>query len=104
MSQVPLNPEVEDPEAFRKEEQERIDTAEPLTEEETAEKERLLQEVARTICMDCVTHVSCVQGFSDWSRRDFNQFVRMCGEYGREDLDSICKEVEGKTEEEVWFE
>lgn len=44
-SQVPLNPEVEDPEAFRKEEQERIDTAEPLTEEETAEKERLLQEV-----------------------------------------------------------
>lgn len=54
MSQVPLNPEVEDPEAFRKEEQERIDTAEPLTEEETAEKERLLQEVARSICMDFV--------------------------------------------------
>lgn len=52
-----------------------------------------------TVC----THVSCVQGFSEWSRRDFNQFVRMCGEYGRDDLDSICKEVEGKTEEEVWF-
>ena len=45
-----------------------------------------------------------MQGFSDWSRRDFNQFVRMCGEYGRDDLDSICKEVEGKTEEEVWFQ
>lgn len=28
-------------------------------------------------------------------------FVRMCGEYGRDDLDSICKEVEGKTEDEV---
>lgn len=41
------------------------------------------------------------QGFSDWSRRDFNQFVRLCGEYGRDDIDSICKEVEGKTEEEV---
>lgn len=48
--------------------------------------------------------MSCVQGFSDWSRRDFNQFVRMCGEYGRDDLDSICKEVEGKTEDEVWFQ
>ena len=47
--QVPLNPEMEDPEAYRKEEQERIDTAEPLTEEETAEKERLLQEVGHMV-------------------------------------------------------
>ena len=44
-----------------------------------------------------------LQGFSEWSRRDFNQFVRLCGEYGRDDVDSICKEVEGKTEEEVRF-
>lgn len=26
----------------------------------------------------------------------------MCGEYGRDDVDAICKEVEGKTEDEVW--
>jgi SWI/SNF-related matrix-associated actin-dependent regulator of chromatin subfamily A member 5 len=33
----------------------------PLSEEEVAEKERLLQE-----------------GFSNWNRRDFNAFVRAC--------------------------
>ena len=44
--QVPLNPDAEDPEAYRKEEQETIDSALPLTEEETAEKEKLLQEVS----------------------------------------------------------
>lgn len=39
--------------------QEFIDTAEPLTEEEMALKEEYAQ-----------------QGFGDWSRRDFQQFVR----------------------------
>ena len=43
--QVPPNLEAEDPEAWQKEEQERIDSAMPLTEEEVTEKERLLQEV-----------------------------------------------------------
>lgn len=81
---VPLNMEAEDPEEWRREEQEKIDTAEPLSEDEQQEKERLLNE-----------------GFSDWSRRDFNQFVRACAEYGREDVDHICHEVEGKDPEEV---
>ena len=27
--------------------------------------------------------------------------MKACAEYGREDLDSVCKEVEGKSEEEV---
>ena len=81
---VPLNLEVENPEEWQKEEQERIDTAEPLSEEQLQEKESLLQE-----------------GFSDWSRRDFNQFVRSCAEHGREDIDSVCKEVEGKEPDEV---
>lgn len=81
---MPLNLEAENPEEWQKEEQERIDTAEPLTEEQQQEKESLLQE-----------------GFSDWSRRDFNQFVRSCAEHGREDIDSICKEVEGKEPDEV---
>lgn len=40
-------------------------TAEPLTEEEQAEKEELL-----------------AQGFEDWSRRDFQQFVRALESYG----------------------
>ncbi|KAA3485312.1 ISWI chromatin-remodeling complex ATPase CHR11-like [Gossypium australe] len=56
----------------------------PLTAEELEEKERLLEE-----------------GFSSWSRRDFNTFVRACEKYGRNDIKSIASEMEGKTEEEV---
>lgn len=81
---MPPNYEAQDPEAWQKEEQERIDTAEPLTEDQTQEKERLLQE-----------------GFADWTRKDFNHFVRACAEYGRDDIDSICTEVEGKEPDEV---
>ncbi|KAJ7549555.1 hypothetical protein O6H91_07G058200 [Diphasiastrum complanatum] len=57
---------------------------EPLTLDEQDEKERLLQE-----------------GFSTWTRRDFNSFVRACEKYGRSDVKSIASEMEGKTEEEV---
>ncbi|EEF45493.1 ISWI chromatin-remodeling complex ATPase CHR11 [Ricinus communis] len=57
---------------------------EPLTAEELEEKERLLEE-----------------GFSSWSRRDFNTFIRACEKYGRNDIKSIASEMEGKTEEEV---
>ena len=39
--------------------------AEPLSEEELAEKEELI-----------------AQGFEDWSRRDFQQFVRALETYG----------------------
>lgn len=45
--------------------QEIIDNAEPLTDEEVAEKNELLK-----------------QGFEDWSRRDFQQFVRALETYG----------------------
>lgn len=48
------------------------------------ERERLLQD-----------------GFSNWSRRDFNAFVRSCEKYGRDSLSEIASEVEGKTEAEV---
>ncbi|KAE8725380.1 SWI/SNF-related matrix-associated actin-dependent regulator of chromatin subfamily A member 5 [Hibiscus syriacus] len=66
-----------------------IDEAEPeggdpLTAEELEEKEQLLEE-----------------GFSSWSRRDFNTFIRACEKYGRNDIKSIASEMEGKTEEEV---
>ncbi|KAK8499655.1 hypothetical protein V6N13_022960 [Hibiscus sabdariffa] len=56
----------------------------PLTAEELEEKERLLEE-----------------GFSSWSRKDFNTFTRACEKYGRNDIKSIASEMEGKTEEEV---
>ncbi|KAJ8766306.1 hypothetical protein K2173_022365 [Erythroxylum novogranatense] len=60
------------------------DGGDPLTAEELEEKERLLEE-----------------GFSSWSRRDFNTFIRACEKYGRNDIRSIAAEMEGKTEEEV---
>ncbi len=81
---VPPNYEVEDPEACQKEEQERIDSSEVLSEEQLQEKEGLLQE-----------------GFAEWSRKDFNHFVRACAEYGRDGIDNICTEVEGKDPNEV---
>ncbi|KAK3417866.1 hypothetical protein EUGRSUZ_H03855 [Eucalyptus grandis] len=60
------------------------DVGDPLTAEELEEKEKLLEE-----------------GFSTWSRRDFNTFIRACEKYGRNDIKSIASEMEGKTEEEV---
>ncbi|CAJ2634378.1 unnamed protein product [Trifolium pratense] len=60
------------------------EVGEPLTAEESEEKEQLLEE-----------------GFSSWSRKDFNTFIRACEKYGRNDIKSIASEMEGKTEEEV---
>lgn len=42
-----------------------------------------------------------LQGFDNWTRRDFNAFIRANEKYGRHDLASIATEIEGKTEEEV---
>jgi len=70
--------------AKQKEEQRRVDEAEPLNEEEIKEKEELLTE-----------------GFTNWSKRDFNQFIKACEKYGRDDNENICKDVEGETPEEV---
>ncbi|XP_057538927.1 ISWI chromatin-remodeling complex ATPase CHR11 [Amaranthus tricolor] len=56
----------------------------PLTSEEQDEKDRLLEE-----------------GFSTWTRRDFNTFIRACEKFGRNDIKSIAIEMEGKTYEEV---
>merc|ERR1712228_76495 len=82
---VPLNPDLGvDSKRIQKEEQKKIDEAEELTEDEQIEKEDLLKE-----------------GFSSWSKRDFNQFIRLNEKYGREDIDAISKEVEGKSAEEV---
>ncbi|XP_058829709.1 chromatin-remodeling complex ATPase chain Iswi [Topomyia yanbarensis] len=74
------------PEATKvqREEQRKIDEADPLTDEEMVEKESLL-----------------TQGFTNWNKRDFNQFIKANEKYGRDDIENIAKEVEGKTPEEV---
>ena len=82
---VPKNPELgSEANKVQREEQRRIDESEPLTEDEIAEKDSLLQE-----------------GFTNWTRRDFNQFIKANEKFGRDDMESISKEVEGKTADEV---
>ncbi|XP_075211463.1 nucleosome-remodeling ATPase imitation SWI [Lycorma delicatula] len=82
---VPKNPELgSDASRYQKEEQRKIDDAMPLTDEELVEKEKLL-----------------TQGFTNWTKRDFNQFIKANEKYGREDIENIAKDVEGKTPEEV---
>ncbi|KAI9328766.1 SNF2 family N-terminal domain-containing protein [Zopfochytrium polystomum] len=68
----------------RLEEQAKIDNAEPLTEAEQAEKAELLQD-----------------SFESWTRKDFTAFIRANEKYGRDNIDAICKEIEGKAPEEV---
>ncbi|CAG8506988.1 12527_t:CDS:10, partial [Acaulospora colombiana] len=68
----------------RQEEQDKIDNAEALTEEEEAEKEGLMENI-----------------FEDWSKRDFNNFVSASAKYGRNQLEEIASEIEGKSFEEV---
>lgn len=69
---------------LREEEQRKIDEAIPLSEEELKEKEDLLS-----------------QGFSNWTKKDLNAFVRANEKYGRMDIRSICKEFEDRTSEDV---
>ncbi|KAI8909880.1 SNF2 family N-terminal domain-containing protein [Powellomyces hirtus] len=65
-------------------EQAKIDAAEPLTEAEIAEKEKLL-----------------LKGFGDWTKRDFVAFCKALERYGRNDLDSVATEIEGKSPQDV---
>ncbi|XP_063074711.1 SWI/SNF-related matrix-associated actin-dependent regulator of chromatin subfamily A member 5 [Engraulis encrasicolus] len=81
---VPRNPDQPNAAHAQKEEQAKIDEAEPLNEEELEEKENLL-----------------TQGFTIWNKRDFNQFIKANEKWGRDDLENIAREVEGKTPEEV---
>lgn len=41
------------------------------------------------------------QGFTNWTKRDFQQFIKANEKFGRDDIESIAREVEGKTPEEV---
>jgi SWI/SNF-related matrix-associated actin-dependent regulator of chromatin subfamily A member 5 len=76
--------ELSEREAERELEQQEIDNAVPLTEEEQAEKARMSEE-----------------GFSYWNRRDFQQFVNGSAKFGRTDYEGISTEVDSKTPEEI---
>ncbi|KAF2260574.1 hypothetical protein CC78DRAFT_536329 [Lojkania enalia] len=64
--------------------QQEIDNAVPLTEEEKEEKDRLI-----------------AQGFPEWNKRDFQQFLNGSAKYGRQNYDGISEEVDGKNAEEI---
>ena len=55
-----------------------------VTDEEKVEMETLLS-----------------QGFTEWSRRDFQAFCRLSEKYGRDAIESVASEMEGKTLKEV---
>lgn len=74
----------EEAEEERAREQAKMDASVPLTEEQVALKEELLK-----------------QGFENWSKRDFNQFVKACERHGRNRIQQIADEIDGKTFEEV---
>lgn len=71
-------------EAERALDQQEIDNAVPLTEEEREEKDQL-----------------STQGFGEWNKRDFQQFVNGSGRYGRTDYDGISEEIDSKTPAEI---
>jgi len=71
-------------EKAQKEEQKKIDEAKPLTEEEIEEREELLKD-----------------GLSNWSRREFQQFIKANEKYGRADLENIARDIDTRTSDEV---
>ncbi|KAI5296305.1 hypothetical protein KEM52_004285, partial [Ascosphaera acerosa] len=71
-------------EAERDLEQQEIDAAVPLTEDEQARKARLSED-----------------GFSAWTRRDFLQFVAGSAKFGRDAYAAVAREVDTKTADEV---
>ncbi|ROV92346.1 hypothetical protein VMCG_09148 [Cytospora schulzeri] len=71
-------------EADRELEQRVIDDATPLTEEEQAEKAELAS-----------------QGFEEWNRRDFQQFINGSHYYGRSNYEGIASHCQNKNPTEV---
>ncbi|KAL8800015.1 MAG: hypothetical protein Q9223_007420 [Gallowayella weberi] len=65
-------------------EQREIDDAVELTEAERNEKEILSE-----------------QGFANWNRRDFQQFINGSAKHGRNNYAGIAEEVDGKNEKEI---
>lgn len=84
----PTDPNLSAKEAERiqREEQRKIDTVDPLTEDDYKEREELMNN----------------EGFAEWNKRDFIHFVKANEKYGRHDIESIAAECE-KSKEEAWF-
>ena len=61
-------------ETIQKQEQAKIDNAVSLTEDQLAQKEEML-----------------AKGFVNWTKRDYNQFVRLNEKFGRDDMKSISE-------------
>lgn len=85
---VPVDDGDEDTLAERQADQELaqriIDEAEPLTEEQQAEKEALANE-----------------GFETWNRRDFQQFINGSHTYGRNNYEGIALQCQNKNAAEI---
>lgn len=77
-------PNGEDIDEKIKKEQEKIDNAEDFTEEDEAEKQRLID-----------------QAFTNWNKREFFAFINTCTKYGTNNLPMIRKSIDSKTPEEV---
>jgi len=71
-------------EAQRAADQEEIDNAVALTEEEQEEKQKL-----------------STQGFSEWNKRDFQQFINGSAKSGRTNYEGISDEIDSKTPAEI---
>lgn len=65
-------------------EQEKINKAEPFTIDDIKEKNKLLDE-----------------GFGNWNRREFMQFIHGCAKYGSKNYLEISNDVKGKDENDV---
>ena len=65
-------------------ERSKVESAEPLTPEEEQEKNQLLS-----------------AGFVNWTRREYQAFLRASERYGRCNTSAIAEEIEGKTRGEV---
>jgi SWI/SNF-related matrix-associated actin-dependent regulator of chromatin subfamily A member 5 len=76
--------DLEERKAEQARQQEEIDNAVALTEEEQQEKQEL-----------------STQGFGEWTKRDFQQFINASGRYGRDDYENIARDVGDKTIEAV---
>jgi SWI/SNF-related matrix-associated actin-dependent regulator of chromatin subfamily A member 5 len=76
--------ELSEREAERDLEQQEIDNAVPLTEEEQVQKASMSEE-----------------GFATWNRRDFQQFVNGSAKFGRTDYVGIATEVDSKEPDEI---
>lgn len=83
-AQPPADLNGKEAERERQKEQQKIDSAEPLNDDEIDERDELLN-----------------HGFKDWTKRDFAQFVKSAEKYGRADTASIAADIGTKTEDEV---